>query len=328
MSGYYILIKWGLIMKRKVIQIAESTQLISLPRTWAKKYNVKKGDELEVEEKGNKVEISTDISIKPDKITINVDNLDRSSIMYFIRGAYRRGYETIEIVFNKDVAYHYREKKDAKIISIIHEEVNRLVGVEVIQQKENFCVIKDISTVSFKEFDNILRRVFRLFLDASQDMFDGIKKDDFILIETIEEKHNSITKFISYALRLLNRNGFPESYKNSILYTIIVLMDKITDVLKYAGRDIVHYKLKLSKPSISLIEKVYKSYERYYRFFYKYSKEDVVVMYKNRDEIMTKFRALKNKLSKDELLVLNDIISTLEYVVGMTEARISLELNQ
>ena len=34
------------IMKRKVIQIAESTQLISLPRRWAMKCNVKKGDEL------------------------------------------------------------------------------------------------------------------------------------------------------------------------------------------------------------------------------------------------------------------------------------------
>ena len=37
-------------MRRKVIQIAESTQLISLPRKWALKYNIKKGEELEIEE--------------------------------------------------------------------------------------------------------------------------------------------------------------------------------------------------------------------------------------------------------------------------------------
>ena len=34
------------IMKRKVIQIANSTQLISLPRKWSQKYGVKKGDEI------------------------------------------------------------------------------------------------------------------------------------------------------------------------------------------------------------------------------------------------------------------------------------------
>ena len=45
-------------MKRKVIQIADSTQLISLPRKWAQKFNIKKGDELEVEEHDNKIVVS------------------------------------------------------------------------------------------------------------------------------------------------------------------------------------------------------------------------------------------------------------------------------
>ena len=35
-------------MKRKVIQIADSTQLISLPRKWSLAHGIKKGDELEI----------------------------------------------------------------------------------------------------------------------------------------------------------------------------------------------------------------------------------------------------------------------------------------
>ena len=52
-------------MKRKVIQIADSTQLISLPRKWALKYGIKKGDELDVEEQGSNVLVSTsrDLSV-------------------------------------------------------------------------------------------------------------------------------------------------------------------------------------------------------------------------------------------------------------------------
>ena len=33
-------------MKRRVIQIGNSTQLISLPRKWAQQFGVKKGDEI------------------------------------------------------------------------------------------------------------------------------------------------------------------------------------------------------------------------------------------------------------------------------------------
>ena len=65
-------------MKRKVIQIANSTQLISLPREWAKKYNIKKGDELEIEAKGNKLEICCEKDIELENISINISGLDRN----------------------------------------------------------------------------------------------------------------------------------------------------------------------------------------------------------------------------------------------------------
>jgi len=42
-------------MKRRVIQIADSTQLVSLSRKWAIQRGIKKGDELEVKEEGNRV---------------------------------------------------------------------------------------------------------------------------------------------------------------------------------------------------------------------------------------------------------------------------------
>ena len=59
-------------MKRRVIQIAESTQLVSLPRKWAKKYNIKKGDELEVEIEGSSVRITTDNVIEVTKKALQI----------------------------------------------------------------------------------------------------------------------------------------------------------------------------------------------------------------------------------------------------------------
>ena len=86
-------------MKRKVIQIAESTQLISIPRQWGKKYNIKKGDELEVIEKDNVLEISTKRTDQEMEITLDVTDLDKTCIAYIVRSAYRRGYDIIKVVF-------------------------------------------------------------------------------------------------------------------------------------------------------------------------------------------------------------------------------------
>ena len=58
-------------MKRKVIQIAESTQLISLPRKWAIENNIRKGDELEIEIKPNSLVVTTTTEREP--LAVNVD---------------------------------------------------------------------------------------------------------------------------------------------------------------------------------------------------------------------------------------------------------------
>ena len=311
-------------MKRKVIQIAESTQLISIPRQWGKKYNIKKGDELEVTEKGNKLEISSEKDVQLDKVSINISGLDRTSVIYSIRSAYRKGYNVIEIFFEKPYVKHFRLGTDVKLISVIHEEVNRLVGVEIIEQKEAFCVIKDISNASFKEFDTVLRRIFLLFLDALKEIFNGMKIRNIVIVETMEEKHNSITKFISYALRLLNKGGFSDQHKNSLLYTILVMFDKMTDILKYGSRMYIAQNIKISKEGEEIIDNIYNGVQLYYELFYKYDPENIVKIYENRDKVIKKIKKIKENISRDELILLCDLRQVLEYITGITEARLSL----
>ena len=167
-------------MKRKVIQIANSTQLISLPRKWSQKYGVKKGDELEVEENGNKIVIGTEKGVSLETVEIDITGLDRSSIMYYIRSIYRMGYDEIKVNFNNPTTIHYRLNEKKSVIAVIHTEVNRLVGVEIVQQKENFCIIKDLSpNPPIAEFDNILRRIFLLITDATKELVEGIKSRNF-----------------------------------------------------------------------------------------------------------------------------------------------------
>ena len=312
-------------MKRKVIQIANSIQLVSLPRRWALQFGIKKGDELEVLEKGSKIEISTEKCRGTEKVTLDVSELDRSSLIYYLRAAYRRGFELIEIRFDKALTTYFRNDTKLKILSIIHKEVDSLIGIEIIQQKESFCLIKSVSDVSFDEFDTLFRRVFILYLDAVKDFVDAIKNNDFVMVETIEEKHRSITKFVSYCLRLLNKKGFSSQVKSNLYYHTLETIDKLSHTLKYGARFVNEKKLKINKKAVKIVENIEDSIRIYYDLFYKFNLKKVTQFYENREKTLNLFYAMIKDLNKDEIIVLEKLNGIPELLVGLTHVRMAIE---
>ena len=311
-------------MKRKVIQIANSTQLVSLPRKWAQKYGIKKGDEIEVEEQGNKIVVSTEKGVGLDEIEFDITGLDRSSILHTIRAAYRKGYDEIALKFDDPLTTHFRLNKEIKVISIIHKEVNGLVGFEIIQQKESFCLIKDISQPSTKEFDTALRRIFLLLNDTNKDLINGAKSNNFVLIETIEEKHDTISKFVSYCLRLLSKYGYEDHKKITSLYHIIANIDKIADLLKYTARDILVSKPTFAKDSKIILTSIMNSISDYSDLFFKFETTKIVNFMKNRDKATKMIKNSKN-ISLNEMRLLNNMENILELLLDLRNRQIIIK---
>jgi hypothetical protein len=205
----------------------------------------------------------------------------------------------------------------------VHEEVNRLVGLEVIQQKEDFCVIKDLSEPSPREFDNILRKVFLILNDVCADLITSIEKKDSILLETIEEKHDSVTKFISYCLRLLNKRN--QGRNDILLYHILSNLDKIMDSIKYCGRGINESGNNLKKETISILKKVVYSIIRYYELFYNFNFSIVSDLYRNRDDVIKDIILLSKNHPRKELLILEKSAAILELITDVSETRMGME---
>lgn len=312
-------------MKRKVIQIANSTQLISLPRKWTQKYGVKKGDEIEVEEKGNKLLIGTEKGIELNKIEIDMTGLDRTSILYCIRSFYRNGYDEVILKFQEPYTLHLRKNEKVKVIAVIHEVVSKLTGFEIIEQKENSCVIKDISETSQKDFDVALRRVFLLLLDVNKDLLDGTKNDDRVLVETIEDKHNSVLKFVSYCLRILNKKGYADPRRLPSIYHIISNLDKVVDVIKYNARYYVEHNIRLSKESKGILENMHQTINDFYDFFYKFDLKKLHEMYENRDKTLKAIVRNAKKMPYGDLYYLSTFASIHELISDIADHRISLE---
>ena len=310
-------------MKRKVVQHGPATLIISLPSEWVKKFEVMKGDELNVVQEDNTLVISTEVRRKSMDTQLDISDLDRTSIMYIVRGMYRLGYDKVRLAFKNPMTRYQRQKEDMSVLSIIHQEVNRLVGYEVIQESENMCTIKDIQETSGKDFEQILRRIFLLIIDASKNLRDGAKDNNLIILESIEKQHDTITKFVSYCMRLLNKKSYPTPRKTSYYYHIIAILDRITDIIKYASRDLRAYNKKVSFKTNDIISATHENLYTFYSFFYKYDLDQIRGMNDARYATEQKLR----KLTEDpkEIIVATNIFHIMEILLDLVEARSALE---
>lgn len=313
-------------MKRKIIQIADSTQLVSLPRKWALQHGIKKGDEVDLREEGNRIIVSTEAEGKKErKIELNITDLDKDSIIFLIRGLYVRGYDEIKLIFDKPLTKHHRLNRDVRFLWVIHNETTRSTGLEIIQERANFVVMKRISESSMREFDSILRRIFLLLIDTAKDLYIGVRDRDFELVKSLEEKHNNITKFLFYNLRLLNTVSYINYRDTPFLFHIISSLDVVIDILRNAARDIADNNLKPSKQGAAILGEIYKSIQLYYDVYYNFNFKKCEQFSEMRDKVLNSIKNTRKKLTKEDIFISTATEHCLEVFRDLYSARISIE---
>lgn len=231
-------------MKRKVVQIANFTKIISLPKEWTKKYNVKKGDELNVKDSGNRLIISSDANSHIEKINLDIKKGYEYNIRD-IKAMYRCGYD--EVIVNFD--------NIAIVNKIQHALSEQLLGFEIISQEENKCIIKDLANESDSDIEIILRRLFFLTLSMADESHDAVSKNDINRLNEIQAIERMNNKLCNLCERSLNKRGYKDYKKIFFVYSLIRELEQIAD--NY--RDICNYLLK--KKKINLTEDVLKIYK-------------------------------------------------------------------
>ena len=312
-------------MIRKVVKHGPATFVISLPSKWVKQYGINKGDELEVQENGSEITVSTHQTKNQGNVEVDATNLDRSSLTYLIRVLYKLGYEEISLQFKDQTTIYHRLGTKRTVISVIHEELNRLSGMEVIQQKENLCVIKALSELTYSQFDPMLRRIFFMIVDMSEDLVKAAEKQDTSLLETLEEKHNTITKFLSFCMRILLKRGYGNSKHTAILFSLLMMIDKVLDTLKNTSRQLLKWGSKCSKNTINLMMIIHQSIAYFCQMYYKFDNSKVMFISELRDKVPKDIWKNIDEISKGELIIVTSIAQIMELVFAMTELRITME---
>tara|TARA_Y100000310_G_C20701635_1_gene830528 strand:- start:643 stop:1584 length:942 start_codon:yes stop_codon:yes gene_type:complete len=312
-------------MKRKVVKHGPATFIISLPSKWIKKFNISKGDQLNVSEEGKSLLITTERGKKGGKVEVDITDLDRTSIIFLMRALYKEGYDEIALIFNNQSTVHYRLDKEITIMSLIYDEVNKLPGMEVIQQRPNRCVLKALSEMSYSEFDPLLRRIFLLMIDMCNDLIKGIENADQELLATIEQKHLTITKFINFCKRILKKHGLPDYNRSASMARLITGLKRILDVFKHTGRYAIALKPKPKKELINIMRDVETEFLFFYQLFYKFRNIKVLKISEIRDKITKSIIKNYSKLSKEEIIVLTQFSLAADLIASSMQSRIALE---
>ena len=182
-------------MRRKVIQLAGKTSVISLPNKWVKFYGVKKGDELDIEEVSNYLMVKP--LVKGDevkKISLNVDGFNDRTFKYAISALHKVGYDEITL--------HYGSKKLGELIRHILQ--NLLLGFVVIEQTSKKIVLKNVANEIESEFGPTLRRAFLVTMSLAESSLDIINSKNFKNLNPLISLENSNNQLTSFCLRLIN----------------------------------------------------------------------------------------------------------------------------
>lgn len=288
-------------MKRRVIQIAESTQLISLPRKWCLANSIKKGDELDLEEQGSKILIQTTHEPELQKITLNTDQFGMFALRS-IAALYKSGFDEVEITFQSPANLELLPK-------FLNED---LPGFEVFDHTTNRYLIKGISKETADEFDPAIRRIFIMATSMAKNLAEVLSKHPYDIqkVNSVMAMDATINRLCNFCQRLLNKIGYKQPRKTTFIYTIIWEIEKICDELKYICLYLKeHPKANFSKESIELFGEAVKIFDLFYNEFYKFNEHNVSVIAETRKKIMSKASQLLEK-GKDGPLLHHTIVFT------------------
>jgi phosphate uptake regulator len=333
-------------MKRKIIKQGHNTLTITLPNEWAKRFNLKPGDELNITEKEDCLSISAQKNEEISRAEIDISEMDIPTIWKYFMAVYREGYDEVKVIFKPwdvyespykfiaaqavDIKY---EKNPIQRTSVetIQDLTSRFIGFEVMEHHKNYCIIRDMGDISTKEFDSSFRRVFLLLLQMGEEIVETIKNNN---TETVQHTHDidiNVDKFHDYCVRVLNKTGFKNVKKGHLMFSTLYLLEMLGDELKTIAHHLLEdIKDKKMNNLYEIAEMTLQQIRNYYDIFYNFNKSKVIEMSKQDMEIhfyLPKLykKGTKKRLSDDELEIINHFRRITNIINALIELRVEMD---
>jgi len=301
-------------MKRKIIQIAGSTHLVSLPKSWIVKNSVKKGEEVDVIEYYDKVIVSKMDGDNEETTSIDVSDMNMFVFRY-LAAIYKSGYDKVDLIV-----------KNGESLTSLSKQMNLMLpGYEIVDQKGNTLTIKNISRVIDTDFDILLRKIFLITKSLGNNTHDIIKNKEFEKIDDVLILEVTAARFCNFCQRILNKKGYKESRKVSFIYSIVHELEKIKNQYRYLCAHLKKHPNKANEETLALFNDANELFVLFYETFYKFEADNVKKIAEKRKYILDKADELFSKKNSDPVL-LHHTINITDSVSSMIRSYLGMKV--
>lgn len=182
---------------RKVYVSGGSTYVVSLPKKWVKKFNLKAGDSLVITEQGSSLLIETSIIEKESKVKeIKISNITSSDALErLIIAFYLVGYDTIKIKLDRKDHLPYRKS--------IRKILDYLIGIEIVEDTDDAMTLEIMVDYKRMMTMQILQRMYSINRSMLLDLGKALKTMDIGLAKDVIVREQEIDRLYFLVVRQL-----------------------------------------------------------------------------------------------------------------------------
>ena len=189
------------------------TYIISLPKKWIKRYNLKKGDTLGVEERDKGIFLTPKMQKIKKSAVINLSRNVRREIT----AKYMCGYDTLRIVSDTGIDHSYRK--------IISETLKTLSGYEIVDEKTKEITICNLLDPSELPTKKAMRRAFFVARSMQKDFLEAFLNNDPELAEDVIQRDSEVDRLYFLIVRQLRTAIMDTSFAEKIDVTPLECLD-------------------------------------------------------------------------------------------------------
>ena len=182
---------------RKIYVSGGSTYVISLPKKWVTKANLKAGDSLVVTEQGGSLLIETSITEKETKVKeVKISQLSSNEALErLIIAFYLVGYDTIKVKLDRKDHLPYRKS--------IRKVLDYLIGIEIVEDTNDAMTLEIMVDYKRMMTAQILQRIYSINRSMLLDLGNAMKTMDIGLAKDVIVREQEIDRLYFLVVRQL-----------------------------------------------------------------------------------------------------------------------------
>ncbi len=287
-------------MKRRVIKQANQAYTITLPVEWARKNNLDKNPEINLDISEKTLLVSTSNPTSGGKVKITLPELNERTISMTINSLYAKGIDEIEITADEDIS------------SKISKALRDLNGYALVSKSDSKYTIKDIGGGNYENLDEIFKRVFQMVIIFYESSINDIFGKEEETTEGLNTRDLEVNKFCLFLERAVNKMAYPDPINGRILFTYAYALEQIGDEVHRLWRTNIKHNPKKTKKLKEVMELSKVCLEKSFDVYYQFSVKKLEEIYKIRDRAretastMEKFDYLTSRLLRGAIKIAED----------------------